>query len=50
MIISFDSKPIFTIDDIQRLLTDERVGVSSPIMVLRGTELVTMEISPAEAP
>jgi S1-C subfamily serine protease len=50
VIVSFDSKPIFTIDDLQRLLTDERVGVTSPITVVRGgTEMVTVDITPAEA-
>ena len=49
VIVSFDGKPIFTIDDIQRLLTEQRVGVSLPITVTRGTELVKLEVAPTEA-
>jgi S1-C subfamily serine protease len=49
VIVSFDSKPIFTLDDLQRLLTEERVGVRSPITVVRGTELLNYEVTPAEA-
>ncbi len=48
IIVGFDGKPIFTIDDLQRLLTDQRVGISSPITVLRGTELLSFEVTPAE--
>lgn len=49
VIVSFDSKPIFTLDDLQRLLTEERVGVRSAITVVRGTELLDYEVTPAEA-
>jgi S1-C subfamily serine protease len=49
VIISFDNKPVFTIDDIQRLLTEERVGVQFPITVVRGTELELFKVTPAEA-
>jgi S1-C subfamily serine protease len=48
VIVSFDGKPIFTIDDLQRLLTEEHVGVTSPLVVVRGTELLTFEVTPAE--
>ena len=49
VIVSFDNKPIFTIDDLQRLLTEEHVGVTSPIVVVRGTELLSLDITPVEA-
>jgi S1-C subfamily serine protease len=49
VIVSFDSKPIFTIDDIQRLLSEERVGVKSPMSVIRGTSLLRFEVTPAES-
>ena len=49
VIVSFDAKPVFTIDDLQRLLTDERVGVPLPLMVVRGTELVTVQVTPIES-
>jgi S1-C subfamily serine protease len=49
VIVSFDGKPIFTIDDIQRLLSEERVGVKSAISVVRGTSLLKYEVTPAES-
>ena len=49
VIVSFDSRPIFTIDDLQRQLTEERVGVATPVVVVRGTELLTFNVTPAEA-
>jgi S1-C subfamily serine protease len=49
LIVALDNKPIRNIDDLQRLLTDEHVGVTIPIVVLRGTERLTVEITPAES-
>ncbi len=49
VIVSFDGKPIFTIDDIQRLLSEERVGVASAITVVRGTDLLKYEVTPVES-
>jgi S1-C subfamily serine protease len=49
VIVSFDAKPIFTIDDLQRLLTEERVGVPMTVGVIRGTELQRFDVMPAEA-
>jgi S1-C subfamily serine protease len=49
VIVGFDGKPIFTIDDIQRLLTEERVGVLSSVSVVRGTSLLKFEVTPAES-
>ena len=50
VIVSFDGKPIFTLDDLQRLLTDQRVGVTMPIGVIRGTEHRRFDVTPAETP
>jgi S1-C subfamily serine protease len=49
VIISFDNKPIFTMDDLQRLLTAERVGAEWPISVVRGTEIRNFIVTPEEA-
>ena len=48
VVVSFDGRPIFTIDDLQRLLTEERVGRTSPMGVVRGTELHRFGVTPAE--
>jgi hypothetical protein len=37
------------VNELQRLLTDVRFGVSAPLGVLRGTERLTIPIVPAEA-
>jgi S1-C subfamily serine protease len=49
LIVALDAKPIRNIDDLQRLLTDEHVGVTIPILALRGTEKLTIDITPAES-
>jgi len=49
VIVSFDGKPVFTIDDIQRLLSEERVGVKSSISAVRGTSLLKFEVTPVES-
>jgi len=47
-IVSFNDSPVAGIDDLHRLLTDGLVGVKSKMKVLRGTELMEIEIVPAE--
>jgi hypothetical protein len=37
------------VDDLHRLLTDARVGVSSSLTVLRWTEKLELQIVPEEA-
>jgi S1-C subfamily serine protease len=48
LIISLDGAPISGVDDLHRLLTDARVGVSSALTVLRHTEKLEMHIVPEE--
>jgi S1-C subfamily serine protease len=49
VLIGYDEDPIGSIDDLQRLLTDERVGVESTLTVLRAGERLTLPIVPREA-
>ena len=49
ILIELDGKPVRCIDDLQRLLTDERVGVTIPMVILRRTEKLTLEVTPAES-
>lgn len=49
VIICFDDKAVAEIDDLHRLLTEERVGKKSTVTVMRGTEKITMAIIPEEA-
>lgn len=49
VIIAFDGKPVAGVDDLHRLLTDAKVGVSSPLTVLRWTEKLELSVVPEEA-
>lgn len=48
IIIALDDQPITTIDDLQRLLTQEKFGVHLPLTVLRQDQKITLEIVPEE--
>jgi S1-C subfamily serine protease len=49
VIISLDGKPVAGVDDLHRLLTDARVGVSSLLTVLRWTDKLELRVVPEEA-
>jgi S1-C subfamily serine protease len=49
VIIALDRKSVAGVDDLHRLLTDARVGVASPLTVLRHTEKLELRVVPAEA-
>lgn len=48
IIVGFDDRPVATIDDIHRLLTESRVGKSLPLMLLRHGQKMTLTIVPRE--
>jgi S1-C subfamily serine protease len=48
VIIALDGKPVAGVDDLHRLLTDARVGVSSTLTVLRYTEKLALNVVPEE--
>src|SRR5713226_1691143 len=48
VIIALDGKPVAGVDDLHRLLTDARVGVSSSLTVLRWTEKLDLRVVPEE--
>jgi S1-C subfamily serine protease len=48
-LIRLGDSPIAGIDDLQRHLTMNQVGVRTPVTIIRGTEQLTLEIVPAEA-
>lgn len=50
LIVGFHGHPIAGIDDLHRLLTDERLGIATPMSIIRGTEKISVEIVPGEAP
>ena len=49
IITGFDGKPISGIDDLHRMLTDEKVGVKTDLLILRRSEKLTLPIVPAES-
>lgn len=46
VIINYDNRPTTSIDDLHRLLTGERVGISAQMTVIRRTEKVNLQIVP----
>jgi S1-C subfamily serine protease len=50
VIVGLGGKPVAGIDDLQRLLSSECVGVSTEIVVVRATEKLVLQIVPAESP
>jgi S1-C subfamily serine protease len=49
VIVALDGKPVAGVDDLHRLLTDARVGVSSSLTVLRWTEKLDLAVVPEES-
>jgi S1-C subfamily serine protease len=49
VIIGLDDQLISGIDELHRQLTDARVGVRSPVTILRGTEKRTVIVTPEES-
>ncbi|HTW31231.1 MAG TPA: trypsin-like peptidase domain-containing protein [Candidatus Sulfotelmatobacter sp.] len=49
VIVALDGQPVAGVDDLQRLLTDARVGVSSTLEILRWTEKLEVKVVPEEA-
>ncbi len=49
VILSFAGTAVAGIDDLQRLLTDEAIGLPQPLVVIRGDEKRTLVVIPREA-
>jgi S1-C subfamily serine protease len=50
VIIGFGGKPVAGIDDLQRLLSSDCVGIATEIVVVRTTEKLAFQIIPTESP
>ena len=46
VILDFAGSPVFTVDDLHRLLTAEIAGRATPLSVIRGAEIRTVELKP----
>jgi len=49
IIVALDDHPVAGVDDLHRLLTEDRIGVRSRLKVLRELEPRTLEITPVES-
>jgi S1-C subfamily serine protease len=50
VVVAFAGKPIAGIDDLQRALSDDCIGVRSETIVIRATQKLALGITPAESP
>jgi S1-C subfamily serine protease len=50
ILVDYAGQPIAGIDDLHRYLTEQQVGVASPLVVLRGAEKKQVTIVPRETP
>lgn len=48
IIVGFKGRPVGTIDDLHKRLVAAEIGVPSPLMVLRGTEVRYVMVIPRE--
>jgi S1-C subfamily serine protease len=48
LIVGFDNTPVGRVDDLHRLLTENRAGKEVNLDILRGTEKLTLKITPRE--
>jgi len=49
VMVEFDARPVATIDALHKLLTADYIGVESHLAVLRGTEKLSLPITPQES-
>ena len=49
IIVAFDNQPVAGIDDLHRMLTEEKVGVKSTLMIIRQTEKLNLNVIPEES-
>lgn len=49
VIVALEGQPVAGVDDLHRLLTEVRVGVSSSVTLLRGTEKLTLSVIQQES-
>lgn len=49
VMVEFNGQPVPSIDALHKLLTADRIGVESPLTILRGTEKLFLPITPQES-
>ena len=48
LIVELDGQPVERVDDVQRLMTEESIGRSLPIRVMRGERMLELSVRPVE--
>jgi S1-C subfamily serine protease len=48
IIVAVDGLPVGDVDDMHRLMTEERVGIAVPVTLLRGVQKLVLTIVPRE--
>jgi S1-C subfamily serine protease len=49
LIVGFGELPVRGIDDLLRLLTEDRIGTPVPVTAIRGTERLQLAVTPSES-
>jgi S1-C subfamily serine protease len=49
VVLAFAGTAVTGVDDLHRLLTEERIGVAAPITILRAARRRTITVIPAES-
>ena len=48
VMVGFDGQPVPSIDALHKRLTGERIGHRAPLTIVRGTDKLTIEVTPEE--
>jgi S1-C subfamily serine protease len=49
ILVAFAGEPISSVDDLHRVLTEDRIGVSCEIMLIRRDQYLQVSIIPSES-
>ena len=47
--VAFNDQPIASIDALHKMLTADQIGLESRLTIIRGTEKLTLPITPGES-
>jgi S1-C subfamily serine protease len=50
LLVEYDGRPITGIDDLRRMLTEQRIGAKTQMTIIRGPDKLTVEVIPDESP
>jgi S1-C subfamily serine protease len=50
LLVEYDGRSITGIDDLRRMLTEERIGAKTHMTIIRGPDKLTVEVIPDEFP